>query len=156
MKSIVFFPVLATKTSWKCNKHCWDDRLHCHILLTPLLHCQCVHVGDSTAVMGIKNSHYGKLGKLPILAKVLTIEQKPEDPLEQKQVKSIPNSRQSWPPSYTCTCTPTTPTSSQYHKYCTCITQEEDWKLIACAKLVAYVLFNAGYTCLEMASTLNW
>ena len=89
---------LAMKASWKCNKHCWDDRLHCHILLRSLLCCQ--SVGGSTVVMGIKNTQYGELGKPPILATVLTVEHKPEDLLEQKRVKSLANSWQSWPPSY--------------------------------------------------------
>ena len=39
--------------------------------------------------MGVKNRWYGQRGEPPILAKVLTIDHKPEDPLEQERVKNL-------------------------------------------------------------------
>ena len=86
-----FAPFLSTKASWKCNKT-GDPSTAGTTACTVIFrkdHIFVANVGDTTAVMGVKNSQSGQLGEPPVMAKVLTIDHKPEDPLEQERVKSL-------------------------------------------------------------------
>ncbi len=45
------------------------------------------NVGDSTAIMGILNPHYGQPGEHELVAQVITRDHKPDDPAEQKLIR---------------------------------------------------------------------
>ena len=45
--------------------------------------------GDSTAVMAVRNPAYGQSGEHPILAKVLTKDHKPDDPMEKEAIEEL-------------------------------------------------------------------
>ena len=52
-------------------------------------HIFVANVGDSTAIMGIKNPHYGQPGEASLVAKVITRDHKPEDPVEQRLIRNL-------------------------------------------------------------------
>ncbi len=50
-------------------------------------HMFVANVGDSTAIMGIINPHYGQPGEPQLVAQVITRDHKPDDPAEQKLIR---------------------------------------------------------------------
>ena len=52
-------------------------------------HIFVANVGDSTAVMGIRNPHFGQPGEPPVIARVISRDHKPEDPSEQEHIRKL-------------------------------------------------------------------
>lgn len=47
------------------------------------------NVGDSTAILGIKNPQSGQQGQPPLIAQVITHNHKPEDSTEQEHIREL-------------------------------------------------------------------
>lgn len=52
-------------------------------------HIFVANVGDSTAIMGIKNPLGDQPGEPPLIAQVITHDHKPEDPEEQRHIREL-------------------------------------------------------------------
>lgn len=52
-------------------------------------HIFVANVGDSIAIMVIKNPHFSEPGQPQVVAQILTKDHKPDDSSEEEQIKSL-------------------------------------------------------------------
>ena len=83
--------VLFYSASWKRNKTgdlSTAGTTACTVIFRKE-HIFVSNCGDSTAIMGIRNPAYGQPGEPPLIAKLLTKDHKPDDPVEKETIEEL-------------------------------------------------------------------